>query len=208
MAYYHGSRLTVAHLTPEDPHGHIFIYICVKFAFNWQAIGSYTIGNTRMSDFRLQGLFVWAAYIKAMQTPYGQRVANFLVTELDSALAIQNRRFHKLITNCHHSSSILPFFAFDLLRCSRPVHLAMAPFDTLPIKSLPAPRTGNIIARSYQPGSMDRHTIIDIIVVMGQFVFLQSFGNESGQLIAWSVSSLFHFPMAKPLRPFVVISFF
>ncbi|KAG1729300.1 hypothetical protein EDD22DRAFT_409508 [Suillus occidentalis] len=48
----------------------------------------------------------------------------------------------------------------------------MAPFDTQPIKSLPAPRTGNIIARSYQPGSMDRHTIIDIIVVMVIFVAL------------------------------------
>lgn len=67
---------------------------------------------------------------------------------------------------------ILPFFVFDLLRHSRPVHLVMAPFDTQPIKSLPAPRTGNIIARSYQPGSMDRHTIIDIIVVMVIFIAL------------------------------------
>ncbi|KAG2749444.1 hypothetical protein P692DRAFT_20818619 [Suillus brevipes Sb2] len=48
----------------------------------------------------------------------------------------------------------------------------MAPFDTQPIKSLPAPRTGNIIARTYQTGSMDRHTIIDIIVVMVIFVAL------------------------------------
>lgn len=48
----------------------------------------------------------------------------------------------------------------------------MAPFDTQPIKLLPAPRTENIIARSDQLGSMDRHTIIDVVVVMAIFIVL------------------------------------
>ncbi|KAG1810829.1 uncharacterized protein BJ212DRAFT_570105 [Suillus subaureus] len=42
----------------------------------------------------------------------------------------------------------------------------MAPFDAEPIKSLPALGAGNIVARSYQSGSMDRHTMIDVIVMI------------------------------------------
>lgn len=48
----------------------------------------------------------------------------------------------------------------------------MAPFDTQPIESLPAPRAGNIVSRSDQPGSIDHHTIIDIAVAIMIFVIL------------------------------------
>lgn len=48
----------------------------------------------------------------------------------------------------------------------------MAPLDTQPIKSLPSPRAGNIIARNYQSNSMDHHTIIDIVIMLVIFVAL------------------------------------
>ncbi|KAG1739576.1 hypothetical protein EDB19DRAFT_1908843 [Suillus lakei] len=42
----------------------------------------------------------------------------------------------------------------------------MAPFDSQPIKSLPTPKAGSIVARSYQSGSMDHHTIVDVVVII------------------------------------------
>ncbi|KAG2114170.1 uncharacterized protein F5147DRAFT_770163 [Suillus discolor] len=48
----------------------------------------------------------------------------------------------------------------------------MAPFDSQPIKSLPAPRDGNIVVRSYQTGSMNRHTIIDVVIITVIFIAL------------------------------------
>ncbi|KAG1884178.1 hypothetical protein F4604DRAFT_1920031 [Suillus subluteus] len=50
----------------------------------------------------------------------------------------------------------------------------MAPLVIIiqPIKSFPAPRSGNIVARSYQSGSMDHHTMIDVIVMIVIFVAL------------------------------------
>ncbi|KAG2140246.1 uncharacterized protein EDB93DRAFT_1252880 [Suillus bovinus] len=48
----------------------------------------------------------------------------------------------------------------------------MAPLDTQPIKSLPASRAGNMVVRSYQSGSMDRHTMIDVIIITVIFIAL------------------------------------
>jgi hypothetical protein len=71
----------------------------------------------------------------------------------------------------------------------------MAPFDTQPIKSLPAPRAVNIVARSYQSGSMDHHAIIEVVVMIVIFFALLL----SLSVLAWfrptSLSSLRAIPV-------------
>ncbi|KAG1829853.1 hypothetical protein EV424DRAFT_393789 [Suillus variegatus] len=67
----------------------------------------------------------------------------------------------------------------------------MAPFDSQPIKSLPAPRDGNIVVRSYQSGSMNRHTIIDVVIITVIFIVL---------LLSLSALACFRPTSLNPLR--------
>ncbi|KAG1719104.1 hypothetical protein EDB19DRAFT_747951 [Suillus lakei] len=109
--------------------------------------------------------------------------------------------------------SVSPLSVFNLLRRSRaslPQISSMAPFDSQPIKSLPTPKAGSIVARSYQSGSMDHHTIVDVVVIIVIFVAL----ILSLSALAWfrpTLSSIHAFPVhgtsvpvthtATPVRP-------